>query len=169
VTTLLCALCGCGPSLQVAQQLAERRQLQDDAPIKAEASATVAAPIETVWQLFSRVDRWPEWNPDALGASIEGPFAAGTAFGYGTGSRHVLTLAAVEPPTFVSFAGTLSGYVGITLWSFEALSPQQTRVTARESNDGFLISLFYSEAKLHEHLQAWVTALQGAAEHAKGP
>jgi hypothetical protein len=166
---LVTLLLGCGPTLKTAQELAERHELQPEAPIKAEASVVTSASLSTVWSIFSDVAGWPSWIEEAKDARIEGAFAAGTAFSYGSGARHQLRLAAVEPKTFVSFYGTLSGYVGITLWTFEALEPSGTRLTVRESNDGFLISLFYSQARLQQHLGQWVQALKAVAERAATP
>ena len=160
----LLLLLGCGPVLQTARRLAENGQIQDDAPVKAELQSVVKAPIETVWNVFSDVEAWPTWNPDARGAHFEGPFVAGTAFSYGTRTQHHLTLAEVVPPNRVSFYGTYLGYIGITVWEFLALSPRETRVRVRESSDGLMISIFYGSRQLEEHLQGWLTRLKVEAE-----
>jgi hypothetical protein len=146
------------------KRLAEQAELQADAPVSARVTREIHAPASLLWDRFSRVQDWPRWNADARGASIDGPFAAGTAFGYGTRSRHQLWLARVEPPRLVAFYGTLAGYKGVTLWQFDALSPDRTRVTVRESSDGPFISVFYSSARLEQHLKLWVDALQAEAE-----
>ncbi len=55
------------------------------------------------------------------------------------------------------------------MWEFEPLSTQQTRVTATESNGGFLISLFYGREQLATHLEGWLGALKREAERRSDP
>lgn len=43
-----------------------------------EARATAKASPETVWELWSNVDGWKEWDPAVEWSSIGGPFAEGT-------------------------------------------------------------------------------------------
>jgi uncharacterized protein YndB with AHSA1/START domain len=154
-------LCACGPSLEQLQPMAAARQLQPDAPVKAEASIDIDAPLEKVWAVFSDVERWPQWNSDAPNAHLDGPLAPGTRLTYGS---HKLELACVAPPTAMTFYGTLAGYKGITIWELAESTPGKTHVTARESNDGFLISLFYGASQLEEHLKLWLTALKQESE-----
>jgi uncharacterized protein YndB with AHSA1/START domain len=156
---LLCS--ACGPSLEQLRPIAASKQLQPDAPVKAEASIDIDAPLEKVWAVFSDVERWPQWNSDAPNAHLEGPLAPGTRLTYGS---HKLELACVEPPTAMTFYGTLAGYKGVTVWKLVETAPGKTRVTAAESNDGFLISVFYSAAQLEEHLHLWLNALKKSAE-----
>ncbi len=154
----------CGPSLVELRALAQTQQLQADAPIQGQFSATVNAPVDVVWSVFADVEGWEKWNDDAAAAEIHGPFTAGTEFAYGAPSRHHLVLAWVEPLHGASFYGTLAGYKGITLWSFESTQPGETKLSVRESNDGFLISWFYSENELELHLALWGDRLKHEAE-----
>ena len=160
----LLLLAACGPSLSQVKQYAEARQLQPDAPVHADASIEIEAPIEQVWAVFSDIGAWPDWNDDAKGARLTGWLQAGTPFEYGGPAKHELRLEVVEPPKFLAFYGTFAGYVGVTLWSFEALSPLKTKVVARESNDGFMISLFYGNRALRDHLTLWTTRLKTESE-----
>lgn len=41
------------------------------------STETTATP-EAVWQVWSDVERWPEWNTDLERAELSGPFAAGS-------------------------------------------------------------------------------------------
>jgi hypothetical protein len=164
---LLAALgaAACGPSLSQVKQYAEARELQPDAPVKAESSVEIDAPVELVWRIFAAVDAWPHWNDDAPNAKLTGWFDAGSPIVYGGAAKHELRLAVVEMPKFVSFYGTFAGYTGVTLWTFEAISPLKSKVTVKESNDGFMISLFYGSHALEQHLQLWTSRLKTAAEH----
>ena len=42
-----------------------------------EATLETSAPPERVWQVWSDVNRWPEWNPDMKASHIEGPLKLG--------------------------------------------------------------------------------------------
>jgi hypothetical protein len=166
IRSVLAAACAlsCAPSLSAAQDLAERHQLQGDAPIKGTASVLIDADASVVWSTFVAVDAWPRWNDDAPAAQLSGRFAAGTTLEYGGATRHHLTIGAVEPGRRAAIYGTYAGAVGVTLWSFETVSPGVTRVTASESNDGPLISVFYSERALTQHLTLWLTRLKAEVE-----
>jgi hypothetical protein len=52
---------------------------------------------ERVWEIWSDVSTWPQWNPDVVSASIEGPFVAGARGEMTTkaGGRHAITLQSV--------------------------------------------------------------------------
>lgn len=154
-------LTGCA-SMTDARRLAEQAQVHPNAPILAEVSEDIEAPVAVTWRIFSDVNDWPHWNRDAPGAKIDGEFKAGTPFEYGS---HKLTLAKVEPQSLVSFYGTpLAGYAGITIWRFQSVSPTSTRVTVQESSVGPLISVLYSNKKLEQHLRLWTTSLKSEAE-----
>lgn len=43
-----------------------------------EASVDVAASCERVFEVYAAVSEWPEWDSDLEGASIDGPFEAGS-------------------------------------------------------------------------------------------
>jgi uncharacterized protein YndB with AHSA1/START domain len=45
-----------------------------------EFSIQTPASPEAVWQLWSDMARWPEWNEGIEKITIDGPFAAGTTF-----------------------------------------------------------------------------------------
>lgn len=59
---------------------------------------TSASP-ERVWRYWSDVSTWPEWNPDVLSITIDGPFAGGTSgrMRTRTGGEHAITLRDVQP------------------------------------------------------------------------
>ena len=43
-----------------------------------EASLETKAPPARVWQIWSDVDTWPEWNPDMKESRLDGPLKVGT-------------------------------------------------------------------------------------------
>jgi len=58
---------------------------------------TTAAPAE-VWKVWSDVANWPEWNPDIVSSSLNGPLAAGTTGTLQTrsGGKHDVVVTKVE-------------------------------------------------------------------------
>lgn len=42
-----------------------------------EASLETSAPSDRVWQVWSDVDHWPEWNPDMKASQLDGPLKLG--------------------------------------------------------------------------------------------
>lgn len=42
-----------------------------------EASLETSAPAAKVWQVWSDVNRWPEWNPDMKASRLDGPLKLG--------------------------------------------------------------------------------------------
>lgn len=42
-----------------------------------EASLETSAPSDRVWQVWSDVDHWPEWNPDMKASHLDGPLKLG--------------------------------------------------------------------------------------------
>jgi hypothetical protein len=59
---------------------------------------TTATP-DQVWKLWSDPSTWPEWNPDVLSVSLDGPFAPGTTGQMRTraGGQHRIRLDSVDP------------------------------------------------------------------------
>jgi len=55
-----------------------------------EATLETSAPPERVWQVWSDVNRWPEWNPDMKASHIEGPLKLGATGNIDTrsGGKH---------------------------------------------------------------------------------
>jgi len=49
------------------------------APVTAAGEITVAANADVVWDVLAAIDRWPDWNPDIQGASLQGPLAVGSS------------------------------------------------------------------------------------------
>ena len=55
-----------------------------------EASLETSAPPDRVWQVWSDVNTWPEWNPDMKTSRIEGPLKLGATGNIDTrsGGKH---------------------------------------------------------------------------------
>lgn len=55
-----------------------------------EASLETSAPPDRVWQVWSDVNRWPDWNPDMKASHIDGPLKLGATGNIDTrsGGKH---------------------------------------------------------------------------------
>jgi hypothetical protein len=55
-----------------------------------EATLETLAPPDRVWQVWSDVNRWPEWNPDMKASHIDGPLKLGATGNIDTrsGGKH---------------------------------------------------------------------------------
>jgi uncharacterized protein YndB with AHSA1/START domain len=63
-----------------------------------EASLETTAAPAAVWQVWSDVDRWPEWNPDMKESHLDGPLALGTTGNIDTrsGGKHQVVVTHYE-------------------------------------------------------------------------
>jgi uncharacterized protein YndB with AHSA1/START domain len=76
------------------------------APVKGTAEIEIAAPPQTVWDVLTRFENWPNWNSDVKSMSFEGPLAPGSTFRWKAGPGTILsTLDRVEPPRYISWHG----------------------------------------------------------------
>jgi hypothetical protein len=90
---------------------------------------TMASP-EGIWQLWSDVGRWPEWNADLERAELSGPFAAGsmvTMFPRQQDPIELRIAEALEPERFVDEAH-LGDVVVRTTHRVERLEGDRSRI-----------------------------------------
>lgn len=146
-------------------QLARNEQMIPDAPIQATCSVQIAASLNKVWSILTDVSEWERWYPYLQNARLRGPFSAETQLTYGGFIQHKLRIAKVIPEELVMLYGTMAGYKGITRWNVNKAGEAQTEVSFTESSSGFLIGTLYSNQKLGEHLERWLSALKAKAEH----
>lgn len=138
-----------------------------NAPAIVRLERIIAAPLEQVWGLHTRVEDWPSWQHDIAGASIDGDFAAASSITWTTAGIEtpiVSTIAAVEPRRSVLWGGPASGIVGIHRWTFEP-TDGGTRVITEESWSGVPIDADPTQAKgmLETSLNRWLDFLAEAA------
>jgi hypothetical protein len=93
---------------------------------------TSAAP-EAIWQQWSDVERWPEWNRDIERIEMDGPFGAGSRILMTPSGQEPVELriaAAVEPGLFVDEAD-LGEIVVRTTHRIDRLDDKRVQVTYR--------------------------------------
>lgn len=111
-------------------------EINRNTPIIARHEITISAPLQTVWQLHTRISDWPRWNPDIVRAELTGPIAVGTVFNWETAGLSISsTIAEVVPPQKIAWSGETGGILGIHVWTFES-NGEGTRVRTEESWEG---------------------------------
>jgi uncharacterized protein YndB with AHSA1/START domain len=85
-----------------------------DAPVKSSAEIQIEAPAQVVWEVLTRFENWPNWNPDVKSMSFSGPLAPRSEFRWKAGPGMIVsTLARIEPPRHIAWRGrtlTISAY-----------------------------------------------------------
>jgi uncharacterized protein YndB with AHSA1/START domain len=61
-----------------------------------EDSIEMSAPAARVWELFSNVERWKDWNAEIESIELHGPFAEGTTFTMKSPGQEALTSTLIE-------------------------------------------------------------------------
>jgi hypothetical protein len=103
-----------------------------------EQSLETSASPEAIWELWSDVAGWPEWNSDIEHIDISGPFAAGSTISMTPIGQEPVELRiaeAVEPDLFVDQA-ELGDVVVRTIHRVDRLTPERCRVTYRMEISG---------------------------------
>ncbi len=140
--------------------------IDSEAPVVARHSVDIAAPLDTVWQLHTEVNRWPEWQADITSARADGEFAPGSAFTWTSYDFTVTsTIYEVDQRARVLWGGTAAGITGIHEWLFRE-TPTGVRVETNESFAGAPVEAEASgmQALLDTSLSSWLAHLKVAAE-----
>ena len=124
-----------------------RTEINEGAPIVLGGEVQIAAPPEIVWDVLTKIDGWPSWNPEVKSASLEGDLAPGTVFRWKAGSsRLVSRLLHVEPPGEIAWTGKAMGLNVIHVYGLEP-SNGGTSVRTHESVEGLTARLFRGPIK----------------------
>lgn len=112
-------------------------------PVSSRRELEIAAPPETVWEVLTGFERWPEWNPEVKSMSFEGPVAPGSEFRWKAGPGTIVsTLEEVDPPRYIRWRGRTLSIKAVHEWRFEPANGG-TRVESEESFSGLLARLFH--------------------------
>jgi len=110
-------------------------------PVKSTAEIQIAAPPQTVWDVLTRFENWPNWNPDVKSMSFEGPLAPGSTFRWKAGPGTIVsTLDRVEPPRHISWHGKTLTIDAYHQWWLEPRDGG-TFVRTEESFSGLLAKI----------------------------
>lgn len=138
-----------------------------------EESTRIDAPPERVWEVFSRVERWPEWNPACRQAKyLSGrPWKVDSVFEFTVKPwwREVSfkpTVVASAPPQRVVWLGKADGIYGQHTFSFDP-EGDGTRATSHEVFSGpmlWAMPLLSPSGKVKEMFARWLQALKVEVE-----
>ena len=137
-------------------------EIDHKAPVIAQAAQRIKAPIDTLWQVLTDVEAWPNWHHDIADVSIEGPLKPGTLFVWRSGGFKIRsTFQEVVPPTSIAWIGKTTGTRACHVWRFE-MDGDSTRVITAESLSGWVPRLFRKRMQdsLQSTLESWVHVLR---------
>jgi uncharacterized membrane protein len=171
-TNLLRLLClssllatACGPTLQSMHGRAMTGRVQDDAPLHAKQSITIAAPREHVYAVLTDFANWHSWQPNVSAVTAPRSVEPGAKFTWKNGSSEISSeLAAVTPNELVAWTGSVSTAKAVHVWRFSSPTPDTTQVDVEETMDGFLLTWFYGQKDLDAEMTRSLANLKKAAE-----
>ena len=112
------------------------------APVRSSQEIEIAVPPEIVWDVLTRFEDWPQWNPDVKSMSFAGPVAPGSEFRWKAGPGTIVsTLEQVEPPRRISWRGRTMSIKAMHEWHLESRDGG-TLVKTEETFSGLLARLF---------------------------
>jgi uncharacterized protein YndB with AHSA1/START domain len=141
-----------------------------EAPVRSSQEIEIAAPPEIVWDVLTRFENWPQWNPDVKSMSFDATLAPGSEFRWKAGpGRIVSTLEQVEPPRHVSWRGRTMSIKALHEWHLEPRDGG-TLVKTEESFSGLLARLFRGNLQktLDKSLREGLEHLRREAERRAG-
>jgi hypothetical protein len=113
----------------------------DNAPVRSGGEIEIAAPPPVVWEVLTRLENWPNWNPDVKSMSFAGPLAPGSEFRWKAGPGMIVsTLERVEAPRYISWRGRTLTIDAYHEWWLEPRDGG-THVRTEESFSGLLARL----------------------------
>jgi uncharacterized protein YndB with AHSA1/START domain len=115
--------------------------INEGAPVVAAVELEIAAPVETVWDVLTAVERWPTWNPDVKTVSLEGSVAEGSVFRWKAGPGTITsTIQRVDRPRLIAWTGKTFGIDATHVWRLEQRHGK-TLVRTEESYQGLVASI----------------------------
>lgn len=163
LTSLLAV--ACGPSLRSMHDRAMTGQVQEDAPLHAKQSITIAAPRERVYALLTDFGKWPSWQPNVSAVTAPAAVEPGARFTWKNGGSEISSeLAAVTPNELCAWTGSVSTAKAVHVWRFSSPTPETTQVDVEETMDGFLLTWFYGQRDLDAEMTRSLANLKKAAE-----
>jgi hypothetical protein len=113
----------------------------ENAPVRAAADVEIDAPPQVVWEVLTRFENWPNWNPEVKSMSFPGPLAPGTEFRWKSGPGTIVsTLERVEAPNYIAWRGRTLTIDAYHEWWLEPRDGG-TQVRTQESFSGLLARL----------------------------
>lgn len=145
--------------------LAKKGEINEKAPVIDKQEIMINAPIEKVWEILANIGDWPDWYTGVTIAKKPGKYEEGQTFHWKQdGIRIKSRLAKIEQPTTLAWTGSAFWINAVHVWQLREIEKSKTKVTVAESLQGFLVSRFMTEEKLHKILDLWLNLLKIRAE-----
>jgi hypothetical protein len=141
-------------------------EINSNAPIRSCHEITINAPLEIVWRFHTRINGWPDWNPDIATATLTGSIAVGTVFHWETAGMAIpSTIGEVVALRKIAWSGETGGILGIHVWNFSAAA-EGTHVRTEESWEGVSLPGETKDTQdaLDASLVRWLSSLKARAE-----
>jgi uncharacterized protein YndB with AHSA1/START domain len=121
--------------------------LNEHAPVLASSEVAIAADQQTVWNVLTAFERWPDWNADVSTMWLQGDGKAGTTFRWKTRSNTINSrIEHVDPPSRILWTGKSSGSRATHLHELEARG-NGTLVRTTESFEGLVARVLRTRLK----------------------
>jgi uncharacterized membrane protein len=137
-----------------------------NAPVITRDEIVIKAPLGTVWNLFTNINAWPQWNKEIESASLQGPLDVGAVFHWSTAGMIIAsTISELIPQQRIAWSGLVQGIMGIHVWRFTEVE-DGVLVQTEESWDGEPVRLqvdFLQQA-LDKSIRSWLESLKRAVE-----
>ncbi|MFC9795713.1 SRPBCC family protein [Streptomyces sp. NPDC127584] len=146
------------------------RTIDENAPVIADHTVRITAPLERIWELHTGIGTWPDWQPAITEARLDGPVAPGTTFHWATAGLSIdSTVYEVDEADGarrrILWGGPAHGITGVHEWTFTQ-DGETVLVRTRESWAGAPVDADRDTlaAALDDSLVSWLAALKKAAE-----
>lgn len=137
------------------------------APVRAEAERSIAAPADLVWSVLTDLDGWVRWHPDVTRMGWNGRLEPGAEFTWKAGGVSIVSrLHEIVPFRRIVWTGRTMGIRAVHGWIIE---PKGAGVLVRteESFEGLVATLL--AAPLRRMLtRSLVAGLDALAEECEG-
>lgn len=140
--------------------------IEQNAPVIARDRIAVAAPLETVWNLFTDINGWSNRNKDIENASLDAPLAVGATFRWTTAGMNIVsTVGELIPQKRIAWSGVAMGITGVHVWKFSETG-KGTIVETAESWSGEPIEtqIAAMQKALNQFLRSWLENIKREAE-----
>ena len=110
--------------------------INPNAPVKSSDIIEINAPIDSVWQVLTQINKWPSWQKDVTEANLLGELKEGTQFKWKAGGLSFNSkIHTIVPKHMFGWTGKTIGASAIHNWTFEDKG-NKTIVKVEESLQG---------------------------------
>lgn len=144
--------------------LAKEAKINDNASIKDQHSIIINAPIEKVWSIILKIEKWPEWNAEITKVRSDGTVQEGSKFEWSYNQSTLNSeIQLIDPPNAISWTTNSKWAKGIYVWQLEQ-DDKQTIATVGLSLQGTFVILMNNHQRVYKTLLRWLDFLKSASE-----